>query len=155
VSIGSISGADTYNGSHLTLPAVQLIGGNLYTNVVVAVSPADIVSVGGGMPTVDQNQYNPANLNQLTIPIIQVGGKIYTNVVVTVNASQVRSVGGSLGGASVNRWRLLFLAAILLSMAQPAMAAPTSRVRYFVSPRPARTRSFTPLGQLAETVALL
>jgi uncharacterized repeat protein (TIGR03803 family) len=104
VSIGSISGADTYNGSHLTLPAVQLIGGNLYTNVVVAVSPADIVSVGGGMPTVDQNQYNPANLNQLTIPIIQVGGKIYTNVVVTVNASQVRSVGGSLGGASVNLW---------------------------------------------------
>jgi uncharacterized repeat protein (TIGR03803 family) len=104
VSIGSISGADNYDGSHLTLPAVQVIGGSLYTNVVVAVSPANIVSVGGGMPTVDQNQYNPANFNRLTIPIIQVGGQIYTNVVVTVNGSQLRSVGGSLGGASANLW---------------------------------------------------
>jgi uncharacterized repeat protein (TIGR03803 family) len=104
VSIGSISGADTYDGSHLTLPAVQVIGSNLYTNVVVAVSPANIVSVGGGMPTVDQNQYNPANNFQLTIPIIQVGAQIYTNVVVTVNGSQLRSVGGSLGGASVTLW---------------------------------------------------
>jgi uncharacterized repeat protein (TIGR03803 family) len=102
VSIASISGADGYDGTNLKLPAVQLIGGNLYTNVVVAVSAADIVSVGGGMPTVDQNQYNPANLNQLTIPIIQVGTNIYTNVVVTVNGNQLISVGGSLGGASEN-----------------------------------------------------
>src|SRR5450755_3907609 len=41
VSIGGISGAATFNGSHLFLPAVQIIGGNLYTNVVVAISLAD------------------------------------------------------------------------------------------------------------------
>ncbi len=116
VSVAGISGAATYDGTNLTLPAVQLIGGNLYTHVIVAVSPADIVSVGGGMPTVDQNQYNPAHLNQLTIPIIQVGVNIYTNVVVTVNSNQLRSVGGSLGGASVN----------LLSFAGSNTSAPSS-----------------------------
>ena len=116
VSIGGISGAATFNGSHLFLPAVQIIGGSLYTNVVVAISLADIVSVGGGMPTVDQNQYNPANSNQLTIPIIQVGGTIYTNVVVTVNNSQLRSVGGSLAGASTD----------IFSFAGPFVAPPRS-----------------------------
>lgn len=48
VSIGSVTGADTYNGSTLEI-AYADVGGTLYENVVVSVRA--VIGVAGGMPT--------------------------------------------------------------------------------------------------------
>jgi YVTN family beta-propeller protein len=100
VSAGGVTGADTYSGTTLTIPSVQVAGGAIYTNVVVAV--AAINSPGGGMPAL-RDQYNPANF-ELTIAGIQVAGRVFTNAVITVG--ELLSVNGhalgiypALGGA--------------------------------------------------------
>jgi para-nitrobenzyl esterase len=89
ISIGSVSGADSYDGAHLIIPAVQVLGGSHYTSVVITVGR--VVRVGGGMPTSAQDSYSAAT-GQLTIPAVQYGGKVYTNVIVT--AGTVVAVGG-------------------------------------------------------------
>ncbi len=81
VSIGGVSGADTYDGTHLTIPSVQLVGGATYTDVVVTVG--SVISTGGGMPASVRDLYN-AGSRQLTIAAIEVGGHVYTNAVVTL-----------------------------------------------------------------------
>jgi cyclophilin family peptidyl-prolyl cis-trans isomerase len=81
VSIGGVSGADSYDGTQLTIPHVQVAGGSAYNNVVIKV--AQVLAVAGGMPTAAQDVYNPAT-RQLLIPAVTVGGKVYTNVTVTV-----------------------------------------------------------------------
>jgi YVTN family beta-propeller protein len=99
VSVGGVTGADTYNGTTLTIPSVQLVGGAIYTNVVITY--ARIISAGGGMPAI-RDQYNPATF-ELTIAGIQVAGRVFTNAVITVG--ELLSVNGhtldvipSLGG---------------------------------------------------------
>lgn len=94
VSIASLSGADTYDGTYLHIPSVEIEGGATYSDVVVKVG--SILSPGGGMPHNAVDVYNPAS-KQLTISAIAVGGQVYTNPVVTV--SQVISV-GSIGNSS-------------------------------------------------------
>jgi hypothetical protein len=79
VSIGSVSGADTYNGIDLNIPSVQ-VGGTVYSNVVITVG--SIQSAGGGMPHSIRDVYNPAT-RELTVAAAQVGGRVYTNAVVT------------------------------------------------------------------------
>jgi ELWxxDGT repeat protein len=96
VSIGSVAGADSYNGTVLSIPSVQILGGPVYTNVVVTIGT--IVSAGGGMPATIRDVYNPAS-KQLTVALAQVGSKVYTNAVITVGA--IQRVGGSLPPASV------------------------------------------------------
>jgi N-acetylneuraminic acid mutarotase len=81
-SIGSVAGADTYTGGHLSIPSVQIKGGPAYDNVIVTVG--SIVSRGGGMPAL-KDLYDPAT-RQLTIASIQLGGTVYTNAVITVGA---------------------------------------------------------------------
>jgi hypothetical protein len=81
VSIGSVSGADTYSGGELTVPSVQ-VGADVYTGVVTV---GRIVSVAGGMPNASEDIYNPAN-GELSIPAVVAGGKVYTNVTITVGS---------------------------------------------------------------------
>jgi lysyl endopeptidase len=88
ISIGSVTGADTYDGSHLSIPTVQINNGLIHNNVVVTVT--GVVSVAGGMPLITRDNYDPAT-GQLTIPVVAFGGHCYTNVTVTVGS--VISVG--------------------------------------------------------------
>lgn len=90
VSVGGVTGANTYSGTSLTVPFVQA-GGRTYSNVVAAVG--SVVGVAGGMPTLATNTYDPST-NQLAIPAVtdRNNNQVYTNVIVTVKS--VSSVGG-------------------------------------------------------------
>ncbi len=81
VSIGSVSGADTYDGAYLNIPAVQVVGGPVYNYIVATIS--GVISTGGGMPRATYDLYNPTE-NQLTISSGVYKGHVYTNVIVTV-----------------------------------------------------------------------
>ncbi len=83
VSIGGVTGADTYDGVHLTIPAVQVLGGSAYTNVVVTVTR--IVNAAGGMPGATEDQYSVGS-KELFIPAVTYHGQVYTNVTVAVGA---------------------------------------------------------------------
>lgn len=83
VSIGGVTGADTYDGVHLTIPSVQVVGGSVYTNVVITVTR--IVSAAGGMPAAAEDQYTGAS-KELFIPAVTYHGHVYTNVTVAVGA---------------------------------------------------------------------
>ena len=83
VSVGAVSGADTYDGAHLTIAHVQVAGGPAYKNAVIIVDR--ILSVAGGMPTASQDQYSPTG-RQLFIPAVLYAGKVYTNVTATVKS---------------------------------------------------------------------
>ena len=50
VSIGAVSGADSYDGAGLTISFVQF-DGTVYDGVIVSVGLGNIVSLSGGMPT--------------------------------------------------------------------------------------------------------
>jgi hypothetical protein len=89
VSIGSVSGADDYDGTYLEISSVQ-VGSKVYTDVVITLGK--LISVAGGMPTAAQDQYNLAN-HQLLIPAVEFNGHVYTNVTITVGT--IVSVGGS------------------------------------------------------------
>ncbi len=89
LSIGSLTGADTFDGVYLSITAVQVPGGQTYRTVVARV--AGIVSVGGGMPAESVDQYDPST-GLLTIPAIESGSHVYTNVVLKV--ASVVSIGG-------------------------------------------------------------
>ena len=83
VSIGGVAGVDTDRGTELTIPYVKVLGGSLYTNVVI--SGASVVNVAGGMPALLVDIYD-ASTGQLTIPAVvdQQNGRIYTNVLANV-----------------------------------------------------------------------
>ena len=83
VSIGSASGADTYDGAALHIASFQLPNGAIYGNVVVA--PGTLVNTEGGMPRSLYDRYDPAE-NQLTLGIVEAGGAVYTNAIVTIGA---------------------------------------------------------------------
>jgi hypothetical protein len=80
-SVAGVSGADSYDGTYLSVSSVQVSGGSAYRNSVVTVG--NIVSVAGGMPHAAQDSYTPAN-QELDVPAVQFGGKVYTNVKATV-----------------------------------------------------------------------
>jgi len=91
VAVGSATGADTVDGATLHLPYL-LVGSTAYYNVALAVSPADVVRVRGGMPAQPFDQYVAAT-GQLTVPVVQYGAGVYTNVVLNVGPREVQSVG--------------------------------------------------------------
>jgi hypothetical protein len=88
-SIGSVTGADNYNGESLTISAVQ-VGATIYTDVVITV--AGIVGVDRGMPEAALDTYSFAN-NELSIAAVEFNGAVYTNVIVRVGS--IEHVGGS------------------------------------------------------------
>jgi uncharacterized repeat protein (TIGR03803 family) len=90
VSVGSVTGADIYNGTELTVSQVQS-GGTVYGNVAVSETLGNVIRVAGGMPTAGPDTYSSIT-NQLSIPAVQVGSRVYTNVVVT--AGKLLGVGG-------------------------------------------------------------
>jgi uncharacterized repeat protein (TIGR03803 family) len=91
-SIGSVSGADTFDGTNLILRNVQ-VGAQSYHDVTLHVGLANVASVGGGMPSVSADQFDAAT-GQLRIGAVLVGTKVYTNVVLHVGLSNVASVAG-------------------------------------------------------------
>jgi outer membrane protein assembly factor BamB len=80
ISIGSVTGADSYDGTQLTISNI-LEDGIAYSNVVVTVEA--VIGVVGGMPIFSQDEYDTAS-KQLVIPAVVAAGKIYTNVLVEV-----------------------------------------------------------------------
>jgi hypothetical protein len=94
-AIGSVTGGDTYDGTYLTIPLVQVPGldGEPAFHTDVVVTNLQNIHIAGGMPTLPWDSY--VN-NTLTIPVVTFKGKVYTNV--TVGSLSVHSV-GSLGTA--------------------------------------------------------
>jgi uncharacterized repeat protein (TIGR03803 family) len=90
VSIGSVTGADNYDGARLDITSVQL-GDRVYSDVVITEALGNVIGVAGGMPTAVPDTYN-APTNELSIPAVQVGNHVYTNVLLT--AGTVLHVGG-------------------------------------------------------------
>jgi uncharacterized repeat protein (TIGR03803 family) len=94
VSIGSVSGADVYDGNDLSMSFVQ-VGATVYQNVNINVGGVgSVVRVAGGMPTYVPDTYNSLT-DQLAIAAVQVGPSVYTNVI--VKPGKVLSVGGIYG----------------------------------------------------------
>ena len=89
-SIGSVAGADTFDGTHLHIPYV-LLGSSPFYNVVLDVSLQNVVAVHGGMPDVTWDEYSAIPSGQLTIPGVLAGTKVYTNVVLSVGLGNVVS----------------------------------------------------------------
>jgi uncharacterized repeat protein (TIGR03803 family) len=83
VSIGAVAGVDSYAGIDLSIPSVLVLGGPIYSSVVVTVGV--VVSAGGGMPHNVRDLYDPAS-NQLTIAAIELRGTVYTNAIITVGS---------------------------------------------------------------------
>lgn len=88
VSPSLVYGSDSYDGSFLTIPLVQ-VGNTMYTNVKITVG--SVISADGGTPKASYDTYTAAT-NQLTIPSVSVGNVSYTNVIITVG--NLISVGG-------------------------------------------------------------
>jgi uncharacterized repeat protein (TIGR03803 family) len=88
LSIGTVSGADTYNGGDQAISLGQT-GNTIYGNVHITVG--SVVSVAGGMPTFGPDTYDSIS-HLLAIPAVQVGSRIYTNVVISLG--RLESVGG-------------------------------------------------------------
>jgi hypothetical protein len=106
VSIGSTSGADTWNPATniLSMPIAEYENPTMATRFVCTntVMPAAIVSIASGMPKASLDVFNSAN-GQLAIPaVLDLGNNhVYTNVVIT--ASKVlsyNSCGGNTGSLS-------------------------------------------------------
>ena len=93
VSIGSVTGADTYDGAQLALATVE-VGNTIYANVLITATPGQVVRVAGGLPTVPVDQYSIAT-GQLLVGAVQVGSRVYTNVTLAVGLGSVLSVGKS------------------------------------------------------------
>ncbi len=90
VSIGSVTGVDTFNGTQIVIPTVQLLNGPVFNTATVTVGR--IISAGGGMPENIRDVYDGAN-RQLTVAAIQYNGKVYTNAVVYVEYASVAGEG--------------------------------------------------------------
>jgi phospholipase C len=90
VSIGGVAGADSLNGTELSIPYAQVLGGSLYTDVVI--SGMSIIGVAGGMPALRADNYDAAT-RRLSIPAVldQANGRIFTNV--TVDVGHLLSIG--------------------------------------------------------------
>jgi uncharacterized repeat protein (TIGR03803 family) len=92
LSIGSVSGADTFDGTNLLVRNLQ-VGAGSYHDVTLHVGIANLAGVHGGLPVAPVDQYDAAT-GQLTVGAVQFGTKVYTNVILDVAPSDVVSVAG-------------------------------------------------------------
>jgi len=107
VSVGGVSGGDSYlGGGHLLLRSVQVLGGPLYTNVVISVALSNITGCNcKALPQARQDIYDLAN-QTLTLAAFQfppgtvidglnLSNQVWTNVTLTgIGLGNVVSVGG-------------------------------------------------------------
>ena len=100
LSIGSVSGADSYNGTTLSVASVQA-GTAIYSNV--AVSVGQILGVARGMPNSIRDTFD-ASSGQLNIPAVQYAGKVYTNVTITVHAAAMCPFASDLTATRLSAW---------------------------------------------------
>jgi hypothetical protein len=96
VSVGSVSGADSYDGTYLYIPSVR-VGNTFYSYAVITVASVD--GLARGFPNGSSDTYT-ASGGQLSIPAVEYGGKAYTNVTVTVG--RIVSVNGSANTGGPN-----------------------------------------------------
>jgi hypothetical protein len=94
-SVGTVSGADSYDGTYLYIPSIR-VGNTFYSFVVITVAGID--GLANGFP--QSSDTYTASTNQLTIPAVEYGGKAYTNLTVTVG--RVVSVDGSANTGGPN-----------------------------------------------------
>jgi len=90
VSIGSVEGVDTFDGTQIIIPTVQLPNGAVFNTGIVRVGR--IISTGGGMPHYIRDVFDLGTF-QLTIAAIQFKGKVYTNAVVSASYATVAAAG--------------------------------------------------------------
>jgi hypothetical protein len=95
-SVGTVSGADSYDGKYLYIPSVR-VGNTFYSFVVITVAGID--GLAGGFPAGTSDTYAAAS-NSLTVPAVEFNGQAYTNV--TVKVGTVVSVNGSAGTGGAN-----------------------------------------------------
>ena len=96
-AVGSVIGADSYDGHYLYIPRVS-VSGKRFSNAVITISHVD--GLANGFPAAQQDSYNTAN-GQLSIPEVQVGEKAYTNATVSVGTVvSVNGSGSTPGGAN-------------------------------------------------------
>ncbi len=88
VSSGTLSGSDSFDGTQLTIPYVQ-VGSNVYFHVVITVG--SVVSHGSGMPQNPRDVFDPST-HHLSIASVLYGGITYTNLVIIPGT--IKSVGG-------------------------------------------------------------
>lgn len=90
ISIGSVTGADTFNGTDLSIAYIELP--ELRADVVLAVTLGNVVRVAGGMPTSAIDTYD-IQTGELTIAAVAVNGRVYTNVTITAGGGNLVSTG--------------------------------------------------------------
>lgn len=95
-SVGTVSGADSYDGTFLYIPSIR-VGNTFYDFVVVTVT--GIEAMAAGFPKASSDTYTAAS-GSLVIPAVEYAGKAYTNVTVTVG--KVVSVNGSANTGGAN-----------------------------------------------------
>jgi hypothetical protein len=91
VSIGGVTGADTFVAHSGTLTVADVSAG-IYdcNNVVIGVTPADqVLSIGFGLPTLAEDSFviQSSTTGQLTIPAVVDGNTVITNVVASLSLS--------------------------------------------------------------------
>jgi hypothetical protein len=80
---------DVYNLADGTMSIPQVVvGDQVYTNVVVALTGANVISIGKDSlnPAAAKFDFYDRRTGQLTIPCVVVGGTTYSNIVTTINA---------------------------------------------------------------------
>ena len=92
ISLGSVSGADTFDGTNLQVSNFGTPGPPAH-NLTVHVGLSNVVRVGGGLPAAAADQYDPAT-GLVTLAAVQVGSRAYTNVALRVKLSDVLSIAG-------------------------------------------------------------
>lgn len=90
VSVSAVLGADTFNGTDLSISHVQ-VGGTVYDGVILSEGISNVIRIAGGMPTFGPDTYSSFS-NRLAIPAVQVGSRVFTNVIVSLGT--LKSVAG-------------------------------------------------------------
>jgi hypothetical protein len=97
VSVASVTGADTFSFGQLSIPLLR-VGTQVYTNVVLNVSLNNVVRVGGGLPGLVEDQYDPATCALTVAAVSRAAGlasTVYTNAVLQVTPKNIVSIGSS------------------------------------------------------------
>jgi len=88
------SSPDLYDGKYLSIPKV-VSGATTYSNIILSVSPSQIISIGGGKPNNNFDTFDGVS-QLLSVPSVKMGSTQYNNATIRVNQSDIVSVNGQL-----------------------------------------------------------